>query len=288
MLIKVAPEIQIKSQPIGLNKCEGNNAEFSVVATPTEPTEPIAYQWYRNDVALVNDAVFSGVASDKLTVTGIRSIDAGSYKVAIKYTKLDAGIYSDVAVLNVETAPVISKVTQDTTVEEGNTLILSVEVADQPNAIYEYQWYKDNIELPQSNESVYLVSTATKDDEGVYKVIVKSLNGCGDVTSSVINVKIATGIFDNNTDPNFKILSVLPNPVSLEATVNFMLPDNQFARLYLTDMHGRNVSLFEGVCASGLNSVKISDTLKNFSNGTYFIILESKGRKVAYSITINK
>lgn len=81
----------------------GQNATFTVTATGDDPK---TYQWLWNNTALTNDAVYSGVNSSSLTLTGVGPGNAGTYSVAITNA---AGATNSVGVpLDVNLPPTIT------------------------------------------------------------------------------------------------------------------------------------------------------------------------------------
>ncbi|HTI98166.1 MAG TPA: immunoglobulin domain-containing protein [Dongiaceae bacterium] len=70
----------IALQPSGRAVLAGQNATFAVTATGDDPK---TYQWLWNNTALTNNAVYAGVNSSSLTLTGVGPGNAGTYSVAI-------------------------------------------------------------------------------------------------------------------------------------------------------------------------------------------------------------
>ncbi|MEI8197298.1 MAG: LamG-like jellyroll fold domain-containing protein, partial [Phycisphaerae bacterium] len=66
--------------PAGNRAAAGGTASFSVTALGTPA---LSYQWYRDAVALVNDARISGATSANLQLTGLVAGDAGGYACVI-------------------------------------------------------------------------------------------------------------------------------------------------------------------------------------------------------------
>ena len=64
----------ISAQPAATTACSGGGASFSVAATNTT-----TWQWYKDGVALTNGAVYSGVTTSTLTLTGAGAAQAGVY-----------------------------------------------------------------------------------------------------------------------------------------------------------------------------------------------------------------
>lgn len=71
-LAGVAPSID--TQPVDVTLNAGDTLELSVVASGTEPLE---YQWYKNDVEIVD------ATGDTLVITNVHEVDTGTYKVTV-------------------------------------------------------------------------------------------------------------------------------------------------------------------------------------------------------------
>lgn len=82
----------------------GGSASFAVLAM----TEPLAYQWRKNGVALTNNARFSGVTTPTLTVTGATTNEAAFYSVTI--SNVVGLVTSTVATLTVSPVPPLDAV----------------------------------------------------------------------------------------------------------------------------------------------------------------------------------
>ena len=123
-------------------------------------------------------------------------------------------------------------------------------------------------------------------DTGTYKVKIISMNDCGE---SIIEHHVRLLNIIDNSDPEFRIQSVLPNPIENQATINFIIPKAGEVSLVLIDLTGREImELHSGFFAEGEQSVHIYDKLNNMPSGSYFVILESRGRKASMHITISK
>jgi hypothetical protein len=54
-------------------------------------------------------------------------------------------------------------------------------------------------------------------------------------------------------------------------------------------MNGRDLgTIHKGIFDTGIHTISISNTFNYISSGTYFLILESRGRKAATKITISR
>jgi alpha-tubulin suppressor-like RCC1 family protein len=88
----VAPVIV--QQPVGLTVMQGTAANFSVVATGTNP---LSYQWYFNGQSI------SGATGSMLLVSNVQPSNAGNYAVVV--TNLGGSITSNAAALSVTPLP---------------------------------------------------------------------------------------------------------------------------------------------------------------------------------------
>jgi len=138
-----------------------------------------------------------------------------------------------------------------------------------------------------SNNSIYYVASVDISDFGTYYVKVTSANGCGEIISDNIVIKPISII--DHSDPFFRIISVIPNPVSKDATVHFILSQNGDATISLMDLNGRDLGILHtGHYSEGEHTLLISDKLSSVSSGAYFLLLESRGRKATLKININR
>lgn len=71
---------QIVLQPVSVAKRAGASVIFSVQANGSSP---LAYQWRKDGIALVDDGHFSGTHSNVLGISPVTASDAGAYSVAI-------------------------------------------------------------------------------------------------------------------------------------------------------------------------------------------------------------
>jgi hypothetical protein len=291
--VKLVPEIRISKQPVSANKCADSLVEFEVIAAGTEASEPIRFQWYyANGTKVANDGTrINGATTNKLTISDLQVSDANRYYVFVEYVNLGAGISSDTVSLSVEASPIITTDLPPTIqLTEPEELRLIVAVQEQyAGYAVEYQWFKDDKEIAGAKtNTLHIAETDSVQDHGKYYVVVKSVNGCSEAKSQVTTVTIRTvGIFEYD-NPNFRILSVTPNPVTMDAQIVYTLPAHQEATLMLTDLSGKTVlELFNGMASEGKNIANLSG-INSMVSGTYFVVLESQGRRTAFKINISK
>jgi hypothetical protein len=171
---------EILQSPGDLAVCPSTSAAFVVQATGTGA---LRYQWYRDDIALVDDSHISGATAAILTIDPVSPTDAGRYHVMVRD---DCGSIGSVpATLNVLASTQITAHPHDVTAVAGTSGRFSVMAL---GAGLKYQWRKDGLPL---NDDPHLTGTArptlTIDpvglgDAGHYSVLVTGQ--CGSVLSS--------------------------------------------------------------------------------------------------------
>ena len=156
--------LEIIQQPISTETLEGNNTTFSVSATGGGY---IAYQWRKNSTAISNAYGQSySIPSTSLT-------DAGAYDVVL--TNSVGSITSASAILSV--IPDISPITinqqpQTQTINEGESSILTVLASG--GGTLNYEWYKDNLSITNSNSATLSILSSQLSDQGSYHAIVSN------------------------------------------------------------------------------------------------------------------
>ncbi len=163
-LITVQPPLIIK-QPIG----GSIPINLSVSATGTLP---LKYQWYKDDIIINNT-----------NSTQIDVNDDGAYKVVISN---DAGmVTSDIVIVKSIPPSIIVQ-----PLSSGN-LATNLFVVATGSTPFNYEWYKDDILINNSNNSSYLTNSA-----GLYKV--KVINSIGFVFSNTVLVANPPIVADDN------------------------------------------------------------------------------------------
>lgn len=74
----IPAEVIVDQQPAGLTVVAGQSAEFSVSALNAE-----SYQWYKDDVLLVDDGTISGAETAVLTIDDVQLADEGFYHCVV-------------------------------------------------------------------------------------------------------------------------------------------------------------------------------------------------------------
>lgn len=83
-------------------------------------------------------------------------------------------------------------------------------------------------------------------------------------------------------------LSVLPNPIRTNATINFTVAQSGITSLRVYDMNGKQVAtLFNGIAEKGITQ-QIHFDAKNLSTGMYVAILQTKESTVQQKLIITR
>ena len=159
----------ITSHPVDQSVVEGQAASFAVEATGSQ----LSYQWRRNAVPLPKET------ASTLNLTTVTLADDGAVFDVVVSNAADA-VTSTSATLTVSLAvPVITAQPADQSVEEGQDATFTVTATGSQ---LEYQWRRDDVDLPGATAASYtLTSAALGDDGATFRVVVS--NAAGDVSS---------------------------------------------------------------------------------------------------------
>ncbi|HYF02306.1 MAG TPA: immunoglobulin domain-containing protein, partial [Patescibacteria group bacterium] len=166
------------------------------------PTEGASYQWYRNGVALTDDARISGSRSSVLTISDIRSTDTSATYYA-QVTGVCGTAQSNtariyIAGITLATAPQSVEVCTG-----GNATMNVVATPSIGGSTMTYQWMKDGVAMQDggrvsgSRTSTLTITGVTSSDvSSNYTVMVTSQPGNVRLTSPAagVSLKAATAI----------------------------------------------------------------------------------------------
>jgi|GEM_PF-1039523 len=175
----VNPTTNITTQPNDLDRCEGESAGFSVVATGGGLT----YQWQLNGVDLVDNVNITGSTTANLNINAVSLADAGAYTCII------SGETSAPAILTVNENTTINTHPLAATRCEGDNIIFDVSAS---GSALTYQWQKDGVDLADggtitgSLTSTLTISATAIADAGNYRCVVTGT--CGIVNSNLANL----------------------------------------------------------------------------------------------------
>jgi len=163
----------IIDQPIDVEKCIGQNANFIVSAAGSN----LFYQWKKNGTDLVDGGNISGSTSNTLNILGIISGDDGVYTCEVSGSCNN--VNSDPANLIINQSTVIANHPSSQSVCPDANAIFNV-AATGTNLIY--QWQKDGIDILGETNSGLLLNNVIAGDAGIYRCLVSG--ECGTAISN--------------------------------------------------------------------------------------------------------
>jgi hypothetical protein len=187
----------ITTLPAGQTVVQGSPVMFNVAVSGTTP---LAYQWYKNNVALTNGGTISGVLTSNLTISAVAAGDAGTYKVIV--TNL-AGTASGIAGLIVNVPPTVTSQPVGQSVLVGSTVSFQGSAAG--TGTLSYQWLKNNVPLADggnvsgSATTNLVLSAVGTADMGNYSLMVTNLAGSTVSSNATLTVNALIYLMPTNT-----------------------------------------------------------------------------------------
>ncbi len=173
----------ILTSPSSIALARGQTAQFTVVATGTEP---LAYQWYRNALTALADATNS-----TLVLPNVQPTDEGSYSVVV--TNAAGSARSQAAILTILDAPVIETQPRTLAVIAGDSAAFTVTAAGAPPL--SYQWfYNTNIVLPSATNATLILDAVTTAQAGTYSVTISNRVGSTSSQFALLRVLVNSQI----------------------------------------------------------------------------------------------
>ena len=176
--ITIYEKVIITTEPEALRLCEGEPANFEVVATG----DNLTYQWYKN--AATDGNQIAGATQAKLSLNNITATDAGDYFVVVSGNAPCEAATSMAATLEVDQNIQISTQPADVTVCEDGSSSFSVTATSGGEALtsaFTYAWFKGSpgsgVQVAGANSSEFNISNTTLSDAGDYYVEITGPNG---------------------------------------------------------------------------------------------------------------
>jgi hypothetical protein len=285
--------IAYTQQPENIDECVGTNVTLEAMAT-TQSTKKITYLWSKGTTPLTNNAKYSGTTTRSMTIKGIEAADAGAYSVTATLEGTTVSLKSAEAVVAPLLGPTITQDLEDTEVEEGEQIMIQLVAESNPNEVLSYTLYLSGESIESgtaiSGEPiVWTKDNAQPEDAGFYMFVIS--NNCGDVESYQAEVSVTPGTTDvTDVSSGGYILSApTPNPVNGDAQVSYYVPANAQVRVTLTDAIGsKAIELSNEYRVSGEYNFNINSSTLNLTSGTYFLILESNGKRLMQKVSVVK
>ncbi|MBN1997898.1 T9SS type A sorting domain-containing protein [candidate division KSB1 bacterium] len=165
---------------------------------------------------------------------------------------------------------------QDTTIDKGSQLFLSVSVGGMAN---EYQWQKDDIDIPGANSNLYTIEQAEETDQGSYickitNTIAEALTLYSRPIFVTVNGEVDIAKSRESIPHVFKLFPNYPNPFNPKTTIKYSLPEPGFVTIKIYNLAGQEMDILvnkyqkEGV-------FQINWFTKNIPSGIYFCKLQA-------------
>lgn len=178
----------ITSQPQSVNVCEGQTAQFTVIAEANGSS--LSYLWRKNGVTIFDTANVSGTGTATLTILNVTERDAAAYSCVVRDGS--GSLVTEVAYLN---AAILSE--NGSTTCEGTATAISVETIGNN---VQYQWYANTINsntggtiLNGETSDIYIPSVEQSGTRYYYAVIYpEGYLECAAITSRPIAVNVGS------------------------------------------------------------------------------------------------
>jgi hypothetical protein len=222
----------ITRQPLSQTNGVGTIVTFTVTATGTAP---LSYQWQVNGTNLVNGAVkngptISGVTTTNLTIKNVQTNNSGNYTVIV--TNFGGAVTSSVALLTMQTTPLITVQPTNQTIAVGSKATFSVTAIGTVPLRYHWQLNGTNLvnggHISGATTANLTIKNARTNDSGNYTVVVTNL--AGSVTSSnavltvasspVITIQPTNQTMAVGSKATFTVTAIGTGPLSYHWQVN--------------------------------------------------------------------
>ena len=236
----ISPEIT--TNPVSQTVLVGGNVTLQVAATGNGT---LTYQWYFNGGKLANGSHVSGATTATLTLTGVTTANAGSYKVIVANASGPAT--STVATVTVLAPASVTPASQS--VKLGGIAAFSVKASSAPLT---YQWLfggaplSDNWNISGSAGNQLTISPAMYTNAGSYSVIVS--NSTLAVTSTVASLNVVA----ETTKPSVTITSPKANSRTNAPVLSGTASDNirvVSVAYWVTNKNNGAITTFNGLAA---------------------------------------
>ncbi|MBN2486361.1 MAG: gliding motility-associated C-terminal domain-containing protein [Bacteroidales bacterium] len=269
----------ITDQPDDVDECEGNNVNFTVVASGTG----ITYQW-RKDGTDIPGETFA-----VLNLSSVTLADAGTYDVVV-YGTCDT-ITSNPAVLTVYAETTIDIQPTAVTICDSSTATLSISASGY--GALSYQWQRkaggiwgnvfNTANISGANTSDLTINTVTSADTGYYRCVVTGFCNIAYSDSALIDInyilaaigKPAPYLIDTNTTVINVSVAVSGRFLRHDLGIALVGPDGNEVLLKGPEMWIPGCETF--------NANSLDVTFSNQVSGTYINICSGKNITGTYS-----
>jgi Leucine-rich repeat (LRR) protein len=164
----------------------------------------------------------------------------------------------------------------DTTINLGDAFSMSVFVGGDNNT---YQWYKDDLPIPQATSTTYEISSAAVADSGTYICrVTNSVVTDLTISSQPLHLSVVdpTGVSDSdNLRPKqFALLQNYPNPFNPVTRINYQLPMSDYVELSIYNLLGQKVAILVSE-KQNAGHYHVEWNASGFASGVYYYRLST-------------
>ena len=248
----------IATDPVSISVCDSDEAEFTVEATGVG----LSYQWKKGTTDV-------GTNSATLTIGAVSTDDAGDYTCEVSGICGDP-VTSDIATLTVNIPTVITQQPTNQSLSTGEAMTLNV-VAEGTSLTYQWRFNSSNIN--GATDANYQIQSVITSNVGDYDVVVSG--ECGDVTSDIATLSVATSI-EKLSDFG---INIYPNPS--EGIFNISYSKN-IGDVKVTIVSYDGKLIYDEIHNSDSNKIDISDR----PSGSYLIRFNFKDKTLVSRIIL--
>lgn len=164
---------QITQQPQSQTVAVGAQVRLSVQATGSDP---LSYRWQ------ISNLNIPGASGPDFVIADAQPGDSGEYKVVVSN---EAGsVTSEVAVVTVTQAPVITSQPQSIAAQSGQDIVFRVEATGLVPLTY--QWRISGFNIPGARSSQFAINNVQPADAGIYSVVVSDASGAQSISQEAV------------------------------------------------------------------------------------------------------
>lgn len=165
--------------------------------------------------------------------------------------------------------PSITDQPDDMTVSTGDEATFNV--AASGTGVLSYQWYKNGVAIDDADQSSFEISHTGSSDQGMYSVLVSSVNGSILSDVAMLSVNNATAVTDPIKNNYFQ---VFPNPSSGKVSIAMTTNSSDIIEVNIRNGQGEELSKQQ------IPAVGASIDLSSYPNGLYFLQVQGYVTKV--------
>lgn len=261
--ININSMTSIVSHPSSTQACMGK----AVILTVNAKGNHVVYQWQFNEENI------TGARDSILRIDSINNQKSGEYRVIITG---DCGTETSTSarVTSLEPVVIVTEPPSQMSINAGNQLRINLSAFGESPIFY--QWYKNDVLMEGCTAIPFVKDNITSLDSGTYHCIAR--NSCDSALSKSVKVKVIPTTMVSTNDENSSLISVIPNPTSGRARVNFSAFPSAVYCVKIYDVSGRIIHMVEDVALQNYQTVDIS--VQDFTSGLYYCIVEIESNRM--------